>query len=252
MRELPTGTVTFLFTDIEGSTRLLEELGEGFRVLQDDHAAIVRAAIADGDGVEVRTEGDSFFAVFQTPGGAIRAAVRAQRALAGHGWPEGRSLRVRMGMHIGEGVLGGDDYLGLDVNRAARIAAVGWGGQVVISDAVRGMVEHDLPEGVAVRSLGMHRLRDLARPEHLFDLVIAGLPSEFPPVRSLEAPIDLPVPAHVVRRPRRGDRRGQEAACGEPPPHADRPGWHRKDETGRTRGRGQSRPSSPTESSSST
>ena len=192
MRELPTGTVTFLFTDIEGSTRLLEELGERFRVLQDDHATIVRAAIADGDGMEVRTEGDSFFAVFQTPGGAIRAAVHAQRALAGHGWPSGHSLRVRIGMHIGEGVLGGGDYLGLDVNRAARIAAVGWGGQVVISDAVRGMVEHDLPEGVAMRSLGMHRLKDLARPEHLFDLVIAGLHSEFPPIRSLEAPIDLP------------------------------------------------------------
>jgi predicted ATPase/class 3 adenylate cyclase len=194
MRELPTGTVTFLFTDIEGSTRLLEELGEEFRVLQDEHAEILRAAIAYGDGVEVRTEGDSFFAVFRTPGGAVRAAVRAQLALMGHGWPSGRELRVRMGMHMGEGVLGGDDYLGIDVNRAARIAAVGWGGQVVISDAVRSMVEHELPDGVAVRSLGMHRLRDLARPEHLFDLVIAGAPSEFPPVRSLEAPIDLPVP----------------------------------------------------------
>ncbi len=192
MRELPTGTVTFLFTDIEGSTRLLEELGERFRALQDDHATIVRAAIAHGDGVEVRTEGDSFFAVFNTPGGAIRAGVHAQRALAGHGWPSGRALRIRMGIHIGEGVLGGDDYLGLDVNRAARIAAVGWGGQILISDAVRGMVERDLPEGVGVRSLGMHRLKDLARPEHLFDLVIAGLPSEFPPIRSLEAPIDLP------------------------------------------------------------
>ena len=192
MRELPTGTLTFLFTDIEGSTRLLEELGDGFRVLQDDHAAIVRAAIAHGDGVEVRTEGDSFFAVFRSPAGAIRAAVRAQRALAGHRWPPGRALRVRMGMHMGEGILGGGDYLGLDVNRAARIAAVGWGGQVVMSDAVRGMVEHHLPEGVATRSLGMHRLKDLARPEHLFDLMIAGLPSEFPPVRSLEAPIALP------------------------------------------------------------
>jgi predicted ATPase/class 3 adenylate cyclase len=192
MRELPTGTVTFLFTDIEGSTRLLEELGEGFRVLQDDHAMILRSAIAHGDGVEVRTEGDSFFAVFRTPGGAVRAAVHAQRSLAEHGWPHERAVRVRMGVHVGEGVRGGEDYLGLDVNRAARIAATGWGGQVVMSDAVRGLVEHDLPEGVAVRSLGMHRLKDLAHPEHLFDLVIAGLPSEFPPIRSLEAPIDLP------------------------------------------------------------
>ena len=192
MRELPTGTVTFLFTDIEGSTRLLQELGDGYSALQDDHAAIMRTAIAHGDGVEVRTEGDSFFAVFGTSSGAIGAAVHAQRAMAAHDWPPGHALKVRMGMHVGDGVLGGDDYLGLDVNRAARIAAVGWGGQVVISDAVRAMAERHLPEGVAVRSLGMHRLKDLVRPERLFDLVIAGLPSEFPPIQSLEVPIELP------------------------------------------------------------
>ena len=194
MPELPTGTVTFLFTDIEGSTRLLEELGEGFRALQDAHSAIVRDAVSQHGGVEIRTEGDSFFVVFETPGAAMRAVVGAQRGIDRYRWPQGHALRVRMGMHTGDGVLGGGDYLGLDVVRAARIAAVGWGGQVVISDALRALVEHDLPEGVAIRSLGVHRLKDLSHPEHLFDLVIEGLPSEFPPVRSLEVPINLPTP----------------------------------------------------------
>ena len=194
MPKLPTGTVTFLFTDIEGSTRLLEELGEGFRALQDAHSTILREAVSQHGGVEIRTEGDSFFVVFETPGAAVRAVVDAQRGLDRHSWPQGHALRVRMGMHTGNAVLGGDDYLGLDVNRAARIAAVGWGGQVVISDALRGLVERDLPEGVAIRSLGVHRLKDLTHPEHLFDLVIEGLPSEFPPVRSLEVPISLPIP----------------------------------------------------------
>ena len=192
MPELPTGTVTFLFTDIEGSTRMLEALGEEFRALQDAHSTIVRDAVSQQGGVEIRTEGDSFFVVFETPGAAVRAVVEAQRGLDRHRWPQGHALRVRMGMHTGNAVLGGDDYLGLDVNRAARIAAVGWGGQVVISDASRGLIEHDLPEGVSIRSLGVHRLKDLTNPEHLFDLVIEGLPSEFPPVRSLEVPISLP------------------------------------------------------------
>ena len=126
--------------------------------------------------MEIRTEGDSFFVVFEAPGAAVRAVVDAQRGLDRYRWPQGQTLRVRMGVHTGDGILGGGDYLGLDVNRAARIAAVGWGGQVVISDALRGLVEHDLPEGVAIRSLGVHRLKDLSHPEHLFDLVIEGLP----------------------------------------------------------------------------
>ena len=194
MPSLPTGTITFLFTDIEGSTRLLEELGEGFRELQDAHSAILRDAVSRHEGVEVRTEGDSFFVVFESPGAAVRAAVHAQRGLERHPWPRGHAVRVRMGLHTGNAELGGDDYLGLDVNRAARIAAVGWGGQVVISGALRGLVELDLPEGVAIRSLGVHGLKDLTHPEQLFDLVIGGLASEFPPIRSLEVPISLPAP----------------------------------------------------------
>jgi predicted ATPase/class 3 adenylate cyclase len=194
MAELPTGTVTFLFTDIEGSTRLLQELGGRYPAVRDDHAAIIRQAIADAGGVEVSTEGDSFFAVFTTPAGAVRATVSAQRALAEHPWPPGASVRVRMGLHTGEGVTGGEDYVGIDVNRAARIADAAHGGQVLVSGATHGLVEHDLPEGASFRDLGKHRLRDIAHPEHLYDVVIEGLPADFLPPRTLDArPNNLPL-----------------------------------------------------------
>jgi predicted ATPase/class 3 adenylate cyclase len=193
MAKLPTGTVTFLFTDIEGSTRLLQELGDRYAAVLDEHAAIVRGAIADGGGVEVGTEGDSFFAAFPSPVGAVDAAVAAQRGLAAHHWSHGTPVRVRMGLHTGEGVLRGDSYVGIDVNRAARIADAAHGGQVILSDATRGLVEHSLPEGASLRDLGEHRLKDIAHAEHLHDLVIEDLPSAFPPPRTLDArPNNLP------------------------------------------------------------
>jgi predicted ATPase/class 3 adenylate cyclase len=182
--DLPTGTITFLFTDIEGSTRLLQELGDDYRAVQDRHAQILREALEEEDGREVRTEGDAFFAVFRTAKRAVRAAVQAQRALARSQWPHGGSLRVRMGLHTGEGSLGGDDYIGVDVNRAARIASAGHGGQVLISDTTRALVEADLPEGVSVRNLGRHSLKDFDEHQPLFDLVIQGLPAEFPAIRT--------------------------------------------------------------------
>jgi len=192
MGELPTGIVTFLFTDIEGSTRLLQRLGEGYRSLQDDHFALMRKAIASGDGVEIRTQGDSFFVVFRSPSKAVRAVVSVQRALAAHLWGHGEPLRVRMGLHTGEGILGGDDYLGIDVNRAARIAAAAHGGQVLLSEATRTLVQGDLPDGVELVFVGEHRLKDLERPELLNQIAIAGLQTEFPPIRSLEPPTNLP------------------------------------------------------------
>ena len=193
MGQLPTGTVTFLFTDIEGSTRLLEELGDRYRAVQEDHFRLMRSAIAEGGGLEVRTEGDAFFVVFPTAAGAARAAAAAQRAFAAHRFPHGEPLRVRMGLHTGEGILGGDDYLGIDVNRAARIAAAGHGGQVLLSEATRALAEASLPAGVSLRDLGRHRLKDLARPEHLYQLVIEGLPANFPPLKTLDArPNNLP------------------------------------------------------------
>ncbi len=187
MRDLPTGTVTFLFTDVQGSTRLLERLGDRYRDVQDRHDAILREAIAIGDGREVGTEGDSFFAAFASPTGAVQAAVEAQRSLAVAAWPEGAAVRVRMGLHTGEGTLGGANYIGLDVNRASRIAAAGHGGQVLLSGSTRGLVERSLPPGTALRDLGEHRLRDFPEPERLHQLVVEGLEGDFPALRTTDA-----------------------------------------------------------------
>jgi predicted ATPase/class 3 adenylate cyclase len=194
MTDLPTGTVTFLFTDIEGSTGLLQTLGDRYPAVLDEHAAVVRRAVAGGGGVEVSTHGDAFFAVFASPAGAVRAAVAAQRALAAHDWSPGPPVRVRMGVHTGEGVLGGDDYAGIDVHRAARIADAAHGGQVLLSDATRGLVQHSLDAGASLRDLGMHRLRGIDEPERLHQLVVEDLPSDFPAPRTLDArPSNLPL-----------------------------------------------------------
>jgi len=193
MRELPIGQVTFLFTDVEGSTRLLERLGARFRDVQDRHDAILRAAIAAGDGRELSTEGDSFFAVFPTPDGAVRAAARAQRQLAAAAWPDETAVSVRMGIHTGEGIPGGANYLGLDVNRTARIATAAHGGQVLLSGATRSLVDDRLPPATRLLDLGQHRLRDLLEPEHLYQLAIDGLKQDFPAPRTLDArPNNLP------------------------------------------------------------
>jgi predicted ATPase/class 3 adenylate cyclase len=194
--DLPSGTVTFLFTDIEGSTRLLQRLGDRFPAVLKEHHELLRAEIDVEGGREVSTEGDSFFVVFRTAPEAVAAAVAMQRGLSEHPWPEDGGLRVRMGLHTGEGMLEGGTYVGLDVHRAARIAAAGHGGQIVLSSASRGLVEHALPHGVALKDLGEHRLKDLSHAEHLFQVVIEGLPSDFPALRSLDArPNNLPVQA---------------------------------------------------------
>ncbi|MFN2589628.1 MAG: adenylate/guanylate cyclase domain-containing protein, partial [Actinomycetota bacterium] len=193
MRDLPTGTVTFLFTDIEGSTKLLRRLGDRYGDVIADHGRILREAIAHGEGTEVGTEGDAFFAVFTSPTGAIAAAVHAQRGLAAHRWPDGHPVPVRMGMHTGRAVLVGDDYMGLDIHVAARIAAAAHGGQVLVSEVTHPLVERALPRGVSMRDLGRHRLKDIEQPLHLWDVVIDGLPGEFPAIRTLDArPTNLP------------------------------------------------------------
>jgi predicted ATPase/class 3 adenylate cyclase len=195
MTDLPTGTVTFLFTDIEGSTGLLQALGDRYAAVLGEHAAIIRRAVADGGGVEVSTHGDAFFAVFRSPAGAVRAAVAAQLGLAAHDWSPGPPVRVRMGLHTGEGALGGDDYAGIDVHRAARIADAAHGGQVLVSDATRGLVQHDLPDGASLRDLGEHHLRGLPDPERLHQLAGDGLAADFPPPRAVDArPSNLPSP----------------------------------------------------------
>jgi predicted ATPase/class 3 adenylate cyclase len=193
MNQLPTGTVTFLFTDIEGSTRLVQNLGDAYEELLAEHCRIMRGAIAEAGGTEVGTEGDSFFAVFPSATAGVAATVAAQRALAEADWPGKSEVRVRMGLHTGEGRLGGDNYIGLDVHRAARIAAAGHGGQVLLSDATRSLVAPSLPGEVRLRDLGAHRLKDLVNPEHLFQLEVPGLAADFPALRSLDArPNNLP------------------------------------------------------------
>jgi predicted ATPase/class 3 adenylate cyclase len=183
--ELPNGTVTFLFSDVEGSTRLLTRVPDHYAQVLGDHQRLLRAAFAEHDGREVHTEGDAFFVAFARAGDAIAAAVSAQRALALQRWPEGVDLRVRIGVHTGEAEVRDDDYVGLDVHRAARICAAGHGGQVLISSATRELVADELPGDVAFRDLGEHRLKDLDRPEQLFQLVVGDLPAEFPPPASL-------------------------------------------------------------------
>ena len=191
--ELPTGTVTFLFSDIEGSTRLLQRIGAAYADVLEEHADIVRTAINQPGGVEVGTQGDSFFAVFRDPIDAVKAAVAAQRGLAAHPWSHGAPVRVRMGLHTGRGQTGREGYVGLDVHRAARIADAAHGGQVLLSDQTARATQAALPPGVRLRALGAHRLKDLAAPEQLHQLDIEGLPSDFPPPRTIESrPTNLP------------------------------------------------------------
>ena len=198
MAELPTGTVTFLFTDIEGSTRLLEELGDSYADALTHHREVLRKAFADHDGAEVDTQGDAFFVAFARARDAVSAAASAQRALS-----EG-PIRVRMGIHTGEPLRTDEGYVGMDIHRGARIAAAGHGGQVLISQAARELIQDDLPEEFALRDLGEHRLKDLSRSQRIFQLVAEGLEGEFPALATLEnRPTNLPPqPTPLIGRER--------------------------------------------------
>ena len=186
MAELPSGTVTFLFTDIEGSTRLVKELGPRYADVRAEHQRILRAAFAAHGGREVDTQGDSFFVAFRRGRDAVAAAVDGQRALAAHDWPDGVQVKVRMGLHTGEPEVGEDHYVGLGVHKAARIGAAGHGGQVLLSSTTRDLVEDELPAGVTIRDLGERQLKDVDRRERLSQLVIEGLPSRFGPLSTLD------------------------------------------------------------------
>jgi YVTN family beta-propeller protein len=184
MAELPSGTVTFLFTDIEGSTRLVKQLRDGYADVLHQHQRLLRTAFEEAGGQEIDTQGDAFFVVFGRAKGAVRAATEAQRALARHKWPRDGAVRVRMGIHSGEPTIGGDRYVGLGVHRAARICAAAHGGQVLLSNATRELIEDDLPPDVELRDLGEQKLKDIDRAEHLYQLVAPGLAREFPPLRA--------------------------------------------------------------------
>ena len=189
-RGLPTGTVTLLFTDVEGSTDLLRRLGASYGEALERHRSVLREAVRRHGGSEVDTQGDAFFFAFPTAAGAVRAAADAQRGLAAQSWPDDQPVRVRMGVHTGEPDQLGSGYVGLDVHHAARIAAVGHGGQVVVSRSTRDLLGAD----VALVDLGDHRLKDIDAPIRLFQLCGEGLAADFPPLRSLHAS-NLPRPA---------------------------------------------------------
>lgn len=194
MADLPEGTVTFLFSDIEGSTRLLERLGSAYGELLETHHRLLREVFEANGGVEVDTQGDAFFVSFSKASQALAAALAAQVALGAHPWPGGEVVRVRMGLHSCEASVGPTGYVGVGVHRGARTCSAAHGGQVLVSESTRALVASQLPPGVALVDLGTHRLKDLAEPEHLFQLAHPELPAEFPPVRSLEAhPHNLPV-----------------------------------------------------------
>ena len=182
-------TFTFLFTDIEGSTALLRRLREGlYAQVLADHRSLIRSGLAAHGGREVDTQGDGLFAVFSSPSACLAAVIEMQKALEIHAWPGGEHVRVRMGIHTGEASTTAAGLIGLDVHRAARVAAVGYGGQVLLSEAAAALVRDSLPTEAVLRDLGVHRLKDLGRPEHIFQLQAPGLPAEFPPLRSLGNP----------------------------------------------------------------
>jgi class 3 adenylate cyclase len=194
--ELPSGTITMLFSDIEGSTALLHRVGgQRYGEALSAQRSLIRAAIAAWHGHEMGTEGDSFYVVFESAADAVSCCLAAQQALAGHDWPDGAAVRVRMGLHSGEPTRREDAYIGLDVHRAARIAATAHGGQVVLSDPTRALAASQMPPTASVRDLGFHRLKDIEAPERIYQLAGPALRQEFPPLKSLGAQTSPPVPA---------------------------------------------------------
>jgi predicted ATPase/class 3 adenylate cyclase len=182
---LPTGTLTFLFTDIEGSTKLLNSLGDRYAEVLADHRDLMRAAFEKWNGSEVDTQGDSFFVVFSRASDAISAAVECQRAIQGHQWPDDSTIRVRMGLHTGEPEVGTSGYVGMDVHRAARISSAAHGGQILLSAATYELLRDEVLEEATLLDLGEHRMKDLSRAERLYQLSADSLLSEFPPLRTL-------------------------------------------------------------------
>jgi predicted ATPase/class 3 adenylate cyclase len=201
-RSLPTGTVSLLCTDIEGSTRLLQTLGEHYAEALAEHRRLLRASFQKHGGCEVDTQGDAFFYAFPRAHDAVAGAVAAQKALASHIWPEGLALRVRIGIHTGEPTANGEGYVGIDVHRAARVMSAGHGGQVLLSQSTRDLLPEELSDAVSLRDLGEHRLKDLTHPQRLYQLLIPGLENDFPALKTLEGrPTNLPIqPTPLIGR----------------------------------------------------
>jgi predicted ATPase/class 3 adenylate cyclase len=192
---LPTGTVSLLFSDIEGSTALLRRLGPAYAQALDGQRQLLRKAWGDHTGTELGTEGDSFYVVFETAQSAVAAAAQGQRELARFEWPGGEQVRVRMGVHTGSPTVHDGAYVGMDVHRAARIAAAAHGGQVLLSEPTAKLVTEYLPAQTTLKDLGVHQLKDIINPERLFQLGIQGLPTDFPPPKALGTTSSIPRPA---------------------------------------------------------
>jgi class 3 adenylate cyclase len=198
---LPSGTVTFVFSDIEGSTTLLKALGDRYAEVLSGHRKLMRESFAPRGGVEIDTQGDAFFFAFPRARDAVSAAVEAQRVHASHDWPNGSVVRVRLGLHTGEPAVGSEGYLGIDVVRAARLCTLGRGGQVLLSETTRALVGSSLPDGVSVHTLGERQLKDIDEPERVFELDIEGAPApeavatSAKPAEAVSEPaVDEPVP----------------------------------------------------------
>jgi YVTN family beta-propeller protein len=205
MADLRSGAVTFLFTDIEGSTRLVKLLRERYGEVLREHQRLLRAAFVAHEGHEVDTQGDSFFVAFASARDALLAAVEGQLAVSSHPWPEGVQVKVRMGLHTGQAVASGDRYTGLAVHRAARIGAAGHGGQILVSQTTQTLLEDEEEDlHVFLRDLGEQRLKDLDRPVRLYQATADGLPGEFPPLRhgaELAPAVEAAIRPAVWRRP---------------------------------------------------
>jgi len=201
MTSLPSGTVTFVFTDIEGSTALLKRLGDRYPELLAAHRQIVRDVFEAHGGVEIDTQGDAFFFAFARARDAVAAAADVQKEHAKHPWPGGETVRVRMGLHTGEPAVGDEGYHGVDVVRAARLSATGKGGQVLLSETTRALLGSSLPDGVSVNVVGERHLKDMDEPERVFELSIDGV----------EAPADeTPAPESGPAEGTPGDLRVDE------------------------------------------
>jgi class 3 adenylate cyclase len=183
-RSLPQGHITFLLTDLEGSTDLLARLGDGYASVLADVRRRVRSAVRHARGREVSARGDDLFVVFERAPAALEAAIAIQRAMRQGGWPDGNEVRLRIGLHRGRPELTDTGYVGLSVHAAARICFAAHGGQIIMSSAVRKAVEEPLPEGVSLRSLGAWRFRGIPDAVELFQVLAADLVSDFPPLRS--------------------------------------------------------------------
>jgi class 3 adenylate cyclase len=188
MPALPSGTVTFLFTDIEGSTRLWEEHPEAMPLALARHDELMRAAIDQNDGHVFKTIGDAFCAAFHTAPDALNAALTAQQALISEPWPDGLTIKVRVALHTGTAEARDNDYFGQPLNRVARLLSAGYGGQVLLTLATEELVRDTLTLSASLQALGEHRLRDLNRPETVFQLLHPDLPAEFPSLKSLDNP----------------------------------------------------------------